>query len=871
MQHSLEFLARGGEMASLTRDYDWNSSPLGPAEDWPETLKTTLRLVLTSHHPMFIWWGPDLIQFYNDAYRQTMGAERHPSALGQPGHECWGEIWDIIGPQINSIMAGGEATWHVEQLVPTTRHGKKENIWWTYGYSPIADSSGVQGVLVICNDVTEEHKSKIELHRLNEELLVQINNCQRLEADQAFQLQLLDSLSEINEPSEIASVVFEMLGRQLGLARISFSNIDDPNDGNFVVEYSWNLPGINSLQGLRGSIADYSPAILNDLRQGKVMCITDTRSDERTIDGAYGSLESLAVLGVPIRRNGLLVACLSTHRTVLGDWSQNEINLFKEVAERIFSTIERRKIEAFRAASREKLYERQKEESQRLSALFQQAPSFMAVLRGPDHVYEMVNTSILQLLGQRDYVGFSVRQAVPELEGQGYIELLDNVYKTGEPFLGYGMPVKVFKTKYSAPEDRFVNFILQPIFEFDGSISGIFVEGNDVTEQYLIDLELKRVNEQLAEKIHDLELADKRKNEFLAMLAHELRNPLSPISAASEMLRLGQLDPQGVQRTSEIISRQIKHMTGLIDDLMDVSRVTRGLVALEKTKLNLQHMLLEAVEQLRPLVEHRHHQLAIEISTDTIFVNGDKKRLIQAVANLLNNAAKYTPDGGNIQLALKVNNNRVGIIVKDDGIGMDAVTARDAFQLFTQAERSADRTQGGLGIGLALVKSLVELHDGEVEGRSEGLGKGSEFSIWLPILHESDSRVDFKSSTTSSSSKSLRIMIVDDNVDAAHMLAMYLEAMGHSLAFTHTATEALTLSLQQPFDVFLLDIGLPEIDGYDLARMLRSQAVTANAGLVAITGYGQDSDRAKAKEAGFDHHLLKPVDIPLLLGLLDKM
>lgn len=871
MQHSLEFLSRGGELASLTREYDWNSSSLGPAEQWPEILKTTVRLVLTSHHPMFIWWGPDLIQFYNDAYRQTMGPERHPNALGQPGKECWGEIWDIIGPQIISVMAGGEATWHVDQLVPVTRHGKKEDVWWTYGYSPIADSTGVQGVLVICNDVTEEHKSRNELHRVNEELLVQINNCQRLEADQAFQLQLLDKLSEINEPGEIASVVFEMLGRQLGLARISFSNIDDPNDGSFIVEYSWNLPDVNSLQGLRGSIADYSPAILNDLRQGKVMCITDTKSDERTVDGAYGALESLAVLGVPIRRNGLLVACLSTHRTTLGDWSPHEINLFKEVAERIFTTIERRKIEAFRAASRERLYERQKEESQRLNALFQQAPSFMALLRGPDHVYEMVNTSILQLLGHRDYVGLPVREAVPELVSQGYIDLLDQVYKTGEPFLGYGMPVKVFKTKYGESEERFVNFILQPFFDFDGSISGIFVEGSDVTEQYLIDLELKRVNEQLAEKIRDLELADRRKNEFLAMLAHELRNPLSPISAASEMLRLGRLDPQGVQRTSEIISRQIKHMTGLIDDLMDVSRVTRGLVALEKTKLNLQHMLLEAVEQLRPLVERRRHQLAIEIPTDAIYVNGDKKRLIQAVANLLNNAAKYTPDGGNIQLALKLNNNRVGISVKDNGIGMDAVTARDAFQLFTQAERSADRTQGGLGIGLALVKSLVELHDGEVKGVSDGLGKGSEFSILLPILHESDSFADFTANSTSTSSKSLRIMVVDDNVDAAQMLAMYLEAMGHNVVFNHSATEALTLSLQQPFDVFLLDIGLPEIDGYDLARMLRSQSITANAGLIAITGYGQERDRAKAKEAGFDHHLLKPVDIALLLGLLDKM
>lgn len=868
MAHALEFLSRGGEMAVLTRSFDWRSTSLGPAEHWPETLKTTLRLVLTSNHPMFVWWGPELIQFYNDAYRRTLGPERHPSALGQSGYECWSEIWDIIGPQIQSVLAGGDATWNVEQLVPTTRNGRKEDIYWTYSYSPIEDSTGIHGVLVICNDVTDEHKTKQELQRLNAELLVQINHSQRLEADQAFQLQLLDKLSQINEPGEIASVIFGMLGSQLGLARINFANIDDV-DGTFFIEHSWNIPNLNKMQGLNGFVSDYSSEFLSLLRQGKVVAVADTETDEHTDATAYSALYTRAVMAVPIRRNDLLVAVLSTHRTSPQPWAAGEINLFKEVAERVYSAIERKRIEAFRAASRERLYERQKEETQRLNALFQQTPSFMAVLRGPTHIYEMVNNSILQLLGNREYLGLPVREAVPELEAQGYFALLDEVYNTGKPFVGFGMRIDVVRTEGGPAEERYVNFIYQPIFEKDGSVSGIFVEGTDVTEQHLIDVELKRVNAELADKIRDLELADKRKNDFLAMLAHELRNPLSPISAASELLRLGRLDDQGVRQTSEIISRQIKHMTGLIDDLMDVSRVTRGLVTLNKVKIDAQHLLLEAVEQVRPMLERHHHRLSIEIPGDPVYTYGDRKRLIQAVANILNNAAKYTPEGGNVQLALKMKDDKVGIIVRDDGIGMDAMTARDAFELFTQAERSSDRTQGGLGIGLALVKSIIELHDGEVEGCSEGPGKGSEFSIWLPAVSAPALNQIPSSNSSFAATNALRVLVVDDNVDAAQMLAMYLDALGHHVLFTHDAAEALALSVNHKFDACLMDIGLPEMDGYELARRLRAQPATAHVKLIAITGYGQDKDKEKSREAGFDHHLVKPVDTTQLLQLLN--
>jgi len=280
-------------MGALTRAFDWSKTPLGPPETWPQSLKTSVRLLLSSQHPMFIWWGPELIQIYNDAYRQTLGPERHPSALGQRGRECWGEIWHIIGPQIEYVMAGKGATWHVDQLVPVTRFGRREDVWWTYGYSPIDEANGVGGVLVVCTDVTPQQKLTEELRRAN--------------------LRLAD-------------------------------------------------------------------------------------------------------------------------------------------------------------------------ESNRLRALFHQAPGFMCLLSGPDHVFELANASYVQLIGNRDLVGKTIRQVLPELEGQQYFGLLDQVYASGEPYVGKRLPVAIQSGPDGSFDRRFVDFVYQPIFGADGAVSGIFVEGSDVTD-----------------------------------------------------------------------------------------------------------------------------------------------------------------------------------------------------------------------------------------------------------------------------------------------------------------------------------------------------------------------------------------------------
>ena len=395
-----------------------------------------------------------------------------------------------------------------------------------------------------------------------------------------------------------------------------------------------------------------------------------------------------------------------------------------------------------------------------------------------------------------------------------------------------------------------------PMLDAHGKIYEWIGAASDITERKAAE-----------EKLKD---TDRRKDEFLAMLAHELRNPLAPIGAAAQLLQLVKLDEARVRQTSQVIGRQVSHMTGLIDDLLDVSRVTRGLVELDNAALNIRHIVMEAIEQVTPLVQARRHQLALHLPPDTTMVYGDKKRLVQVVTNLLNNAAKYTPEGGELQLRTDVHEAHVLIEIIDNGVGMTTELAMRAFDLFAQAERTSDRTSGGLGLGLALVKSLVELHGGTVTCVSQGIGKGSKFTVCLPRLLTKDRHVDQLEidSSNQPTTPSLRVMVVDDNADAAAMLAMLLEASGHQVLVEHSSGEALKRARQESPQVCLLDIGLPEMDGKELAKRLRAQPETASSLLIAVTGYGQEKDRKQALAVGFDHHLLKPVDIEKLYSLL---
>jgi PAS domain S-box-containing protein len=368
-----------------------------------------------------------------------------------------------------------------------------------------------------------------------------------------------------------------------------------------------------------------------------------------------------------------------------------------------------------------------------------------------------------------------------------------------------------------------------------------------------------------------LQEADRRKDEFLAMLAHELRNPLAPIKTAAHVLRRTGGVAQQVDRASEVIERQVGHLTRLVDDLLDVSRVTRGLVTLERAPVDLQSVVSAAVEQTRALVLSRGHQLHTVLEGGPYVVRGDHHRLVQVVANLLHNAAKYTAQGGTIELHLGTTDDAVQLQVRDDGVGIVADLLPHVFDLFTQAERTPDRAQGGLGIGLALVRSMVELHGGHVRAESAGQHQGSVFTVTLPRLRVSESAQATEHVTSASTTTQRRVMVVDDNVDAAEMLAAALRLAGHHVETLQDAASALRLvaATATPWDFFVLDIGLPDMTGYELAGRLRGlPAAAGSAVFVALTGYGQEHDRVMSRAAGFQHHVVKPGDTHQLLQII---
>ena len=389
----------------------------------------------------------------------------------------------------------------------------------------------------------------------------------------------------------------------------------------------------------------------------------------------------------------------------------------------------------------------------------------------------------------------------------------------------------------------------------------------DITDRKRMEDALREVNLQLAE-------ADRRKDEFLAMLAHELRNPLAPVRNAVQILRAVGSKEVAAQRQKDVIDRQVTHMSHLLDDLLDVSRVTRGKINLERQPLPLIDVLAHAIEIVTPLIQHRRHELTYTPPTDMLLVEGDLDRLAQVFGNLLTNAANYTDEGGRIGLEAACEDGQVVVRVRDNGVGIAADLLPHVFDLFAQADHSMGRAQGGLGIGLTMVQQLVKMHGGTVEARSAGLGKGSEFIVRLPAL-AAEPASEMMSPTIPTQfgvgvATARRVLIVDDIIDSAESLAELLGLWGHETQTAHSGATALDWARWFRPEVVLLDIGMPGMDGFEVARRLRQIPEMAGAVLVALTGYGQTQDREATRAAGFNHHLVKPVDLDALRVLLEN-
>lgn len=402
-----------------------------------------------------------------------------------------------------------------------------------------------------------------------------------------------------------------------------------------------------------------------------------------------------------------------------------------------------------------------------------------------------------------------------------------------------------------------VSLMVSPVRAADGRVVAASKIARDITQRKQAEAALRD--------------ADRRKDEFLAILAHELRNPLAPIRNSLHILRLTGEHAPAAERVAEMMERQVNHMVRLVDDLLEVSRITRGQIELRKEPTDVTGVVHSAVETSRPLIEAAGHELTLTLPDEPLTVEGDPVRLAQILSNLLNNAAKYTDAGGRIGLTVRRDGGCVAVSVRDTGKGIPSEMLPRVFEMFMQVDRHADRAQGGLGIGLTLVKRLTEMHGGSVQAHSEGAGRGSDFVVRLPLAVQGRKGAQKPQNSTPSFLPSRRALVVDDNRDSAESMGMLLKLLGADVQVVFSGQDALEAMASYKPAVVLLDIGMPGLDGYEVARRIRQQPEYKDVMLIALTGWGQEEDRRRSQSAGFDHHLIKPADLNALRSLLDSL
>ena len=654
-----------------------------------------------------------------------------------------------------------------------------------------------------------------------------------------FLLALDDALRPLVAAHSITQTAAAMLGTFLKASRCVYAH-GDPQLETFTLVGDYT-DGVPSFIG-RYRSEDFGAEFLRLSQLGMHYVVEDAETDPRVADviQAYRDVQMRAVVSVPVLKAGRFVGGMALHQNVPRAWQAQEIKLLELVANRCWESIERN-----RAA----------QASLESEAKFRTIANAM-----PQMVWSTLPDGYHDYYNQQWYDFTGVPQG--STDGAGWNDIFhpdeqDIAWERWRHSLATGETYEIqYRLRHHTGEYRWVLGRALPVHDEGGAIVRWMGTCTDIHAQKQAEEELRGMNA--------------RKDEFLAMLAHELRNPLAPIASAAHLLKLAANNPARIEHASDIITRQVRHMTALVDDLLDVSRVTRGLIELDKYPVDLKAIVASAIEQARPLIKSRGHALNLRMEASDPVVQGDRTRLVQVVANLLNNAAKYTAQGGEITLAVELHAGRARIAVTDNGIGIEDKLLPHVFDLFTQGARTPDRAQGGLGLGLALVKSIVTLHGGTVQAESAGLGKGSRFTICLPVLAE-EVPVCEHPGQAAPAVRAARLLVVDDNVDAAESLAVLLQAEGHAVRVASDPYLALGMALAEPPDLYVLDIGLPNMDGYELSRRLHAQAPQSHAVFVALTGYGQAHDLVLSKAAGFDHHFVKPLDMARFRAILAEL
>jgi PAS domain S-box-containing protein len=765
--------------------------------------------------------GPEhRVEFTNPGYLQLIG---HRDIVGRTIAEA---LPDAVAQGylgiLNDVYRSGEpfSATGAKYAMQIERDGPVSERYVDFVFQPIkGNDKKTRGIFVEGVDVTERVVSEIRRNAL---------------------ARLTDEIRFLKKPIDILFTSAKILGETLQVSRVGYGDID-PIAETLTVERDWCADGVDTLAGTL-NLRDFG-SFIDDLKSGKFIAIDDVALDSRTAiaAGALQERSAGSFVNAPVIERDKLVAVYFINNAEPREWTDLDLSFIKEMASRTRTASERLKNEIALVESEAKF------------RTITDAMPQMVWSTFPDGFHDYYNEQWYAFTGVPD-------GSTHGEQWQSVLHPDDKARATGvwQHSLNTGEPYEIlYRLRHHSGEYRWTLGRALPIRDPSDKIIRWMGTCTDIHLQKLAEDELRQSNI--------------RKDDFLAMLAHELRNPLAPISSAAQLLTAIRSDDKRVRHTGDIITRQVKHMTDLVDDLLDVSRLTRGLERLKKDFININDIVTNAIEQSLPMIRAREHTLDVKLGADLV-VHGDKTRLVQVISNVLTNSAKYTPTGGNIIVRVLAEGSEVKITIADNGCGISSELLPVIFDTFTQGERSSDRTLGGLGLGLTLVKKLVALHDGKVSASSRGKGLGSEFTIELPLAKTSNMmNVEKTIEAFTKSDAALSVLIVDDNVDAAETLAQLLQLSDIQARTCCDGKTALEMIKRIQPNVFILDIGLPDMDGYELARELRKVEAVSNATLIALTGYGQQSDKLLAQQAGFDYHFVKPVELDELKRILDTV